>query len=164
MAENRRRSAARKLPPVTPRLQQYACKSLQEVTEELVRLVEADKRERLGVELQSIVFYLKAHKLRNVGNAHAFRVGGGLSALLHLTSQCKERERDLLLLLGTVGNLCALERETRSCVSVTPAVESSCISVHSVDSVVCSFGVQVMGHPDALKDISKNVLLLSFIG
>ena len=120
-ADSRRRDGCnrpKKSSSLLPRLQRFASKGLTEVTQRLLGLVEEFKSERLTTELRDVVYVLKAQKLRSATNAHAFHAAGGVGALLQLLSRCKEGEgRDLVLLLGTIGNLCALERETRATVS-----------------------------------------------
>ena len=110
--------AVRKPKKLPPRMQKYASKSLHEITEQLVGLAESQKEERLSTELRDIVYFLKADRLRNAANAHAFRERGGLNALLQLVSCCSGGEGgDLVLLLGALGNICALDRQSRSAVS-----------------------------------------------
>lgn len=78
------------------------------------------KGDGLSAELRDVVYTLKAHELRSGRNAHAFRVGGGLAALLRLVTGCGGR--DAVLLLGAVGNLCALDTQSRR--EVSPADNS----------------------------------------
>ena len=118
--------AVRKPKKLPPRMQKYVSKSLLEITEQLVGLVESQKDERLSTELRDIIYFLKADRLRNAANAHAFREGGGLTALLQLVSCCSRGEgEDLVLLLGTLGNICALDHQSRSTVS-----QNSCMYIY----------------------------------
>ena len=120
MAEKHNVAALRtkKVALLSPKLQLYAQKSVGELTEKLLDLFERSKGGRLSNELCEVLYVLKAQKLRSIRPAHLFRTRGGLRALLQLISHCKECEaRDLVLLLGTLGNLCALEHETRCAVS-----------------------------------------------
>ena len=120
MAEKHNVAALRtkKVALVSPKLQSYAQRSVGELTQKLLDLFEGSKGERLSKELCEVLYVLKAQKLRSPSHAHLFRTQGGLRALLQLVSHCKECEaRDLVLLLGILGNLCALEPETRCAVS-----------------------------------------------
>lgn len=113
--------AVRKPKKLPPRMQKYVSKSLLEITEQLIGLVESQKDERLSTELRDIIYFLKADRLRNAANAHAFLEGGGLAALLRVVSWCSRGDGgDLVLLLGALGNICALDRQSRSSVSQTP--------------------------------------------
>lgn len=93
------------------RLRGKASANLEELTRELLRLTSRRKGDGLSAELRDVVYTLKAHELRSGRNAHAFRVGGGLAALLRLAAGCGGR--DAVLLLGAVGNLCALDSQSR---------------------------------------------------
>ena len=120
MAEKHNVAALRtkKVALLSPKLQSYAQRSVGELTQKLLDLFEGSKGERLSKELCEVLYVLKAQKLRSPSHAYLFRTQGGLRALLQLVSHCKECEaRDLVLLLGTLGNLCALEPETRCAVS-----------------------------------------------
>lgn len=98
------------------RLRGKASTNLEELTRELLRLTSGRKLDGLSAELRDVVYTLKAHELRSGRNAHAFRVGGGLAALLRLVAGCSGR--DAVLLLGAVGNLCALDAQSRREVSL----------------------------------------------
>lgn len=121
MAENQKAAAmvrTRKVTTQASRLYSYAQKSVGELIQKLLTLAEGSKGGKLSNELKDVVYVLKAHKLRSSSHAHVFRTHGGLHALLKFISRCKECEgRDLVLLLGTLGNLCALEPDTRCTVS-----------------------------------------------
>ena len=120
MAERHNVAALRtkKVTLLSPKLQSYAQRSVGELTQKLLDLFEGSKGGRLSKELCDVLYVLKLQKFRSLSHAHLFRTRGGLRALLQLVSQCKECEaRDLVLLLGTLGNLCALEPETRCAVS-----------------------------------------------
>ena len=108
---------AKKAPLLLPRQQKYSLQNLRDVTERLSELSESVKGGQLTTEVSDIVYVLKAQRLRSSCNAHAFRSFGGVQALLRLLRACREGEgREMVLLLGTLGNLCALEEETRTLV------------------------------------------------
>ena len=142
----------------SPLMQKETSQSLREMTEKLTSLSEGLNGGLLAGELRDAIYILKTQRLRSTGNAHTFRALGGLAALLQLVHRCREcRGRDMVLLLGTLGNLCALERETRSTVSIQ--IESilcltspnvSCIERHTLYPL--SF-FQVV--KDVLPDLSK---------
>lgn len=81
------------------------------------RLVDLASRNEISRELIQLIHYLKSKSLRHARNAHAFRISGGLAALVKLLPGCTKQAKDLTLLLGTLGNICALEQETRNLVS-----------------------------------------------
>ena len=112
MADQTRIRKARHGSGVQPRLRKQASASLPELTRELLRLAPASKGDGLSAELRDTVYVLKAYKLRSSRYAHAFRVGGGLAALLRLLAAAAGR--DAVLLLGALGNLCALDKQTRA--------------------------------------------------
>ena len=108
----------KKVATQTSKLHSYAQKNVGELIQKLITLSEGSKGGKLSNELKDVVYVLKTHKLRSSSHAHTFRTQGGLHALLKLISRCKESEgKDLVLLLGTLGNLCALEPDTRCTVS-----------------------------------------------
>ena len=74
----------------------------------------------LSTEMRDLVCMLKAHKLRHGVDAHAFAKCGGIPVLINLMKECEGKSqvsRDLVLVLGTIGNLCALSSNSRSIVS-----------------------------------------------
>lgn len=98
-----------------PRLQIYVSQSLSELAERLVECSKEEKGQSLTSKTRDIVYVLKTHKLRHTSNAHTFRGTNGVGALLSLLSLCAGREgRDRGLLLSTLGNLCALDKDTRT--------------------------------------------------
>lgn len=119
MEDERRQKAAapraKKALTLLPRQQKYASQSLRELTEKLFELSERQKSGQLSTEMCDIVYVLKAQRLRSPSNAHAFRSCGGVKTMLRLLRVCKEAEwKGAPLVLGTLGNLCALEEGTRS--------------------------------------------------
>lgn len=109
------RHLPRNTAPVLPRLQSYVSQSLSELAERLVECSKEEKSQSLTSKTRDVVYVLKVHKLRHASNAHAFRGKNGVGALLGLLSLCSGREgRDRGLLLSTLGNLCALDKGTRS--------------------------------------------------
>ncbi len=110
---------AKKAPILLPRQLEYASQSLREATEKLVDLSEKQKGGQLTTELCDVVYVLKTQRLRSAANAHAFRTCGGVKALMRLLRLCVECEgKAATLVLGTLGNLCALEAATRTEVSI----------------------------------------------
>ena len=101
-------------------LQKNTSKSVGELTSRLVTLTDTSKGEILTSELRDWVYMLKVHRLRHCSDAHEFCSNGGVGALTKLLSRCcTNREgRDLVLLLGTLGNVSALDKSSRDMVSV----------------------------------------------
>ncbi len=104
-------------------MDKYESKSVEELTKILNMLIQKNQDPGLSTELRSFLCILKAHKLRHGGDAHAFSNGGGVEVLIALLEKCQEENgkynRDLVLVLGTIGNLCALSKKPRSIVSKT---------------------------------------------
>lgn len=116
MAEQKSCSKKNATPVSTSSRLQINPNGIKELSERLVDLVSGNEINR---ELIQLVHYLKSKSLRHERNAHAFRISGGLAALMRLLPLCTKHAKNLTLLLGTLGNLCALEQETRSMVRDT---------------------------------------------
>lgn len=101
-------------------LQKNTSKSVEELTRALVTLTDASKGEILTSELKDWIYMLKVHRLRHCSDAHEFCSNGGVEALLKLLCRCSvnRESRDLVLLLGALGNVCALDKNCRTVVSV----------------------------------------------
>lgn len=91
-------------------------KSVEEVTETLKILSKKVSTSGLSAELRDFVCMLKAHKLRHTTDAHAFCKNGGMQVLLELLQHCEANNQDLIVVLGTIGNVCALHHSARSIV------------------------------------------------
>ncbi len=75
----------------------------------------------LSPELRELIGFLKSQRLRHRSDAHAFCASGqGMRILQELVRDCESGQdsRDLVLVLGTIGNLCALGTEARQTVRV----------------------------------------------
>ena len=100
-------------------MEEYKSKSVEELTEVLKTL--AKKREKSGglaAELRDFIRMLKA-QIRHTADAHAFCRSGGMQVMLELLKECEassESRRDLIVVLGTLGNLCAIHHDSRSIV------------------------------------------------
>ena len=101
--------------PTTPAANKHCSQSIKELCQRLAELSPSKSRGKLTPEERTIVYVLKSKRLRSAGDAHAFRESDGLTLLLQLVTSCREEDgKDLVLLLGTLANLCALEAESRS--------------------------------------------------
>lgn len=98
-------------------MEKYKFRSVEELAETLKRMSEGGESTGLSSEMREFVRMLKAHKLlRHANDAHTFCKCGGLQVLLDLLSQCQGSSRDMVIVLGTVGNLCALDSNSRNMV------------------------------------------------
>jgi len=79
-------------------------------------LLEANEGSSLGTDLRYLLRDLKSSKLRSSGITNAFCVAGGPQLLIKLLTHwaCSE---DASLILGLLGNLCALSKDCREIVS-----------------------------------------------
>ena len=131
MAEQRSLRKKNVTPVSTSSRLQINPNNIKELSERLVYLARKNKINR---ELVKLIHYLKSKSLRNVPNAHAFRLSGGLAALMKLLPRCTKQTKNLTLLLGTLGNLCALEQETREMVgehtSMSFARDITCTQIY----------------------------------
>lgn len=100
-------------------MEKYKFRSVEELAETLKRMSMEGKLAGLSSELREFVSRLKAHKLlRHTTDAHTFCKCGGLQGLLDLLSRCEGSSRDMVIVLGTVGNLCALDSNSRNMVRI----------------------------------------------
>jgi hypothetical protein len=117
-------------------MEKYKSETVQELAETLKTLSKGGKLTGQTAEMNeflSILRLLKTYKLRHATDAHAFCRGGGLQVLLDLLSQCEFSGRDMVIVLGTVGNLCALDQNSRNIVSYALLFFSVCMwGVNSV--------------------------------
>ena len=98
-------------------MEKYKSRSIEELMETLKVLSEGRNSTGLSAEMREFVCMLKAHKLRHMADAHAFYKCGGMRILLDLLSTCEANSRDMVVVMGTLGNLCALHQHSRSSVS-----------------------------------------------
>ncbi len=111
MEDERQKAAGKKAPVLLPRQEKYASQSLREITEQLEQLSGSQKGGQLFTKLCDIVYVLKTQRLRSASDAHAFQTCGGLKALLRSLRACEGKAAALVL--GTLGNVCALEGAAR---------------------------------------------------
>lgn len=97
-------------------MEKYKTKSVEELTKTLKVLALKVGNPGLSAELKDFLCMLKAHKLRHNEDAHAFCESGGMQVLLDMLKCCEASSRDSTLVLGTIGNLCALNRQSRDIV------------------------------------------------
>lgn len=100
-------------------MEKYKSRTVQELAETLKTMAKEGKLTGLSAEMNEfvpILRMLKTHKLRHATDAHAFCRCGGLQVLLDLLSPCEVSSRDMVVVLGTIGNLCALDCNSRSIV------------------------------------------------
>lgn len=95
-------------------MDKYKYKSVEELAEVLKVLASKNQGPGVSAELRNLVSMFKAHKLRHSADAHAFCRRDGMQVLLDLLSTCEGNSKDLLLVLGTIGNLCALSHHPRT--------------------------------------------------
>lgn len=100
-------------------VENYKSKSIEELAETLKSLSRRSPAPGLSTELREFVCMLKAHKLRHTSDAHAFCKSGSMAVLLELLQQCDASSRDAVVVLGTIGNLCALHQTARNIVRET---------------------------------------------
>lgn len=96
-------------------MEKYSSRSVEELAETLNVMSQERKSTGLSAEMRELVCMLKAHKLRHTADAHVFCNCGGLQVLLDLLTFC-EVNRDMVMILGTIGNACALNSNCRSMV------------------------------------------------
>ncbi len=94
-------------------MEKYRTRSVEDLTETLVILAKRVHTPGLPAELREFVCMLKAQKLRHSSDAHAFCKCGGMQALVNLLQFCEADSRDSIVVLGTIGNLCALNHDSR---------------------------------------------------
>ncbi len=70
----------------------------------------------LTEDMRKIVSRLKTSLLRHSSPSHAFNSCAGPQLLLQLLSQCACAGKDTVLLLGVLGNICALDESCRETV------------------------------------------------
>ena len=100
-------------------MDKYKDVSVVNLVETLKGFVRKKSGPGLSPELRELVGILKSQKLRHRNDAHAFCVdGNGMRILQDLLQDCERGKdsRDLALVLGTIGNLCALGSEPRKMV------------------------------------------------
>ncbi len=97
-------------------MEKYRSRSVEELAEALKTLCDEGNVTGLSAELREFVCMLKAHKLRHTTDAHAFYKSGGMQVLLELLNHCEVSSGDMVIVLGTIGNLCALNQESRNTV------------------------------------------------
>ena len=104
-------------------MDKYKDSNIEELSQVLKTLVRKNSGPGLSTELRELVCTLKSQKLRHSNDAHAFCVSmdNSMRVLLELLKDCEGSadQRDLVLVLGTVGNLCALGCQPRIIVSMT---------------------------------------------
>ena len=102
-------------------MEKYESRSVQELAEALRAMAKDGKLTGQFAEMNefvSILRSLKTYKLRHASDAHAFCKCGGLQVLLDLLSLCEVSSPTMVIVLGTIGNLCALDPNSRNIVSV----------------------------------------------
>lgn len=99
-------------------MEKYRSKSIEELAESLKILSKKNHTSGLSAELRDFVCMLKAHKLRHAADAHAFCKYGSMEALLELLKCCDASSGDMVVVLGTIGNLCALHQSARDIVRI----------------------------------------------
>lgn len=99
-----------------PTMEKYRSKSIEELAETLKNLSKRNHSPGLSAELRDFVCMLKAHKLRHTADAHAFCKCGSMEILLGLLQYCEASSADVVVVLGTIGNLCALHQNARNIV------------------------------------------------
>ena len=101
-------------------MEKYGNNDLEKLLEKLKTFASKQTRPGLSPELRELVGFLKSQRLRHRNDAHAFcsTIGNGMRVLQDLLKDCEgaSDSRDLVLVLGTIGNLCALESEPRKMV------------------------------------------------
>lgn len=95
-------------------MEKYLTRSVEELTKTLVTLAKRVHPPGLPPELREFVCMLKAQKLRHSSDAHVFCKCGGMQVLVGLLKQCATDSRDSMVVLGTIGNLCALNHHSRT--------------------------------------------------
>lgn len=107
---------------VLPTMDKYKDSDIGELAGVLKTLARKNSGPGLSPELRDLVCTLKSQKLRHSNDAHEFCVSmdSSMRVLLELLKDCEGSadNRDIVLVLGTVGNLCALGSEPRNIVSV----------------------------------------------
>lgn len=96
----------------------------------------------LSEETRCLVSELKSSVLRHTSPTHAFCILGGPQLLLQLLSQCACAGQDAVLLLGLLGNLCALDKSSRDIVSA----HACCYGNLIVRSLSCMMQVMAEYH------------------
>lgn len=99
-------------------MEKYKSKSIEELAETLKILSKRNHTSGLSAELREFVCMLKAHKLRHTTDAHAFCKCGSMEILLELLQCCDASSGDVVVVLGTIGNLCALHQSPRNIVRI----------------------------------------------
>ena len=95
-------------------MEKYRARSVEDLTGTLVTLAKRVHAPGLPAELREFVCMLKAQKLRHSNDAHAFCKCGGMQVLMSLLKLCGEAaSKDSIVVLGTIGNLCALHDGSR---------------------------------------------------
>lgn len=95
--------------------QQYVAKNMEELCELLEKMSRETSASKLPGELRQLLYVLKTQRLRHRKDANAFCCAGGVLSLVRLlvsAATCEDRE--LTLLLGTLANVCSLDRSART--------------------------------------------------
>ena len=103
-------------PPFLGQMEKYKAKTVEDLTKIVVVMAKSVHTPGLPAELRNLLSLLKIQKLRHSADAHAFCKCGGMQALVQLLQFCEADSRDCITVLGTIGNLCALNQESRSSV------------------------------------------------
>ena len=104
---------------------------IKDAVERLRELIRAQEGASMSRDARKIVTELKASVLRHSNQAHTFNIAGGPQILVNLLSQCACAGQDAVLLLGLLGNLCALDSSSRDTVSYAVCREQSHHNVQS---------------------------------
>lgn len=92
--------------------QLYLSKSMDELCKMLEAMSKEVRGAKLSRELSDLVYTLKTQRLRHRKDASAFCRAGGVLSLIYMLSGAEE-VRDLVLLLATLANVCALDGSAR---------------------------------------------------
>ena len=100
------------------RQQVYVGKDMEEMCKLLDTMSKNASAPNLPGELSELMYTLKTQRLRHRKDASAFCRAGGVASLIRLLSVAGEG-RELVLLLGTLANVCSLDSNTRNQVRST---------------------------------------------
>ena len=97
-------------------MEKYRAKTVEELTKTLLNLAKGVHTPGLPAELREYLSMMRVHKLRHSNDAHAFCKCGGMQVLVSLLKLCEADSRDSVVVLGTIGNLCAISHDSRKIV------------------------------------------------
>lgn len=134
-------------------MEKYKAKPIEELAGTLEILSKSSQAPGLSTELRDFVCMLKAHKLRHTADAHAFCKCGSMDILLELLQRCEAGSGDVVVVLGTIGNLCALHQNARSIVRIMIVLINARFTLLIFYIQVMNKGLDRIGNKTVISDL-----------